>query len=1764
MRRGIKRAIAVALCAAMCMSTVNPTAVTAYAQTDTVAESAGTVDGESVQEENPGQESSDAVTEMASEEKAGEDDVIEEQTEAEVTSEDVTTETTGESDVTETTEERNTEEVVEPETEDAATEETTEEVTEQSTEESDAELAELKDDTVYETEDGAYQYQIQSDDTIIIKSYIGSDAAVVIPDTIDEKPVTVIGSKAFYAKEITSIRLSDSVKSIETSAFRDCSELKEVDLNKVETIGSYAFEDDTAIESIVLPETLKNVGRNVFYGSTKLTDITVRADIESNADQIFNGAPAKNITFGSECTKVPAKMFWGTGVEKITLPDNIKTIGGSAFRNCSELKEVDLNKVETIGNYAFEDDTAIESIVLPETLKNVGSNVFNGCTALTDITVSADLESGADQMFSGAPAKNITFGSACTKVPGGMFYYTGVEKITLPDNIKTIEGSAFRNCSELKEVDLNKVETIGNYVFEEDPGLTKIVFPKSLKKIGSDIFWNTEGIEYVEIYSENLNANSGSPVFGFSKSIKMVTIGEGVESLPKGLFIKSNVKTVCVNADNMTFDSCAFSECDELGDVIFAGRHYTFADDDVFFSSPGVVLNAGAHSSVIPYAVDNNIKYKLTSEDLTDSYLNFDKTKLTISSYSKLANYTEFQIDYAFKDAGTDLGNAVVKFRMGDGVKLLEADAVMADGMAVQGYTLKDGILTIPVTKTASTIKVRVNTAEQLGSVSMYAQISSDTLPYDEMIGVLMTGSEPVTVAVDPKTSKKTVSVKGTAPKDQTVDIYVNGEQVKSGIKANKLGCYNTEIELDNPTSGAKYKITAKITLNGEVYESSATIQYDENAAELTRFDYYYYTIHKGVRKIDLLNCNDNAIIYSAQSYGYQFAVNFDNRNGIGEVYVVSTKNDEVKYVKLDWDEAQGCYYSDKYFDNDKSYVPGALTVFYTDKVEKNPKKYADYTEDQLNNEFSYLLHDDDKLPEVFEDATCEFIENDTKRLEAKITSSSGISMTLEYENLIDSDVSDEEFQKVIEETNKYTGSNYSASQFKNITQFLTEAGQNVAGTFVLHYGYDEENNGRDFIYTSGKSGFISVKYTNVRSFAGLNGSNSNIVSNWGRHSSILGPGTTRKTSLLGMAVNGAKNELGSNTLFRLGKNFLNYTQESRRIYESNMPTEEKEAAQKKLDQGMARTLGLNALSWLGGKMQDAGKEMVLAGDLEGLIPYLAGALAADLFEWLDDNPGKDLGDYLDEKLKNLKHLIDPSGLVYEGVTTNYLDGVTATLYYQDQDGNAVPWDAENYEQINPIITDIDGSYAWDVPEGKWQVKFEKEGYQTAYSDWMDVPPERTDVNVPMIANAAPEVGNLIMEQMKIKMTFTQYMDPDTVKNIVLMAGDGSKIDYELQYSQDETDKDGKVYAKSFTCNLKDYKAKKGETITVSVPATVKNYSGKAFVAANLTIKADNPASIRTTDKVNIAVNDTVKVPVAIDNYTGKETFAVANSNDYAVSVKQSDVNVTDKTAALELEITGIMKGKSDVTLTLDNGTDPVVIAVTVDEKSDDKIDIPSYVEPEWDDDADDTECSHAYKVASIKKATFTASGYILSKCSKCTETKKVVLRSPAKPKLGKTAFVYNGKAQKPAVKVTKVTGKTIEAKYYKLTYSKDVTNVGKKWVKITFKSDCPYYSGSYLLYYTVIPKNTSAFLVSGAKKSVNARWMAQKTQTTGYEIQFSTAPTFKYIHTIKVGSNKQTTTVIKNLKSKRTYYVRMRTYKAVGKVRYYSSWTHTRKVTTK
>ena len=126
-----------------------------------------------------------------------------------------------------------------------------------------------------------------------------------------------------------------------------------------------------------------------------------------------------------------------------------------------------------------------------------------------------------------------------------------------------------------------------------------------------------------------------------------------------------------------------------------------------------------------------------------------------------------------------------------------------------------------------------------------------------------------------------------------------------------------------------------------------------------------------------------------------------------------------------------------------------------------------------------------------------------------------------------------------------------------------------------------------------------------------------------------------------------------------------------------------------------------------------------------------------------DDRDDRDDRDYPKKKKKiaKPKYIWDPSGYVYEAVVDNRIEGVTTTIFEKDTDsGQLVFWDATEYLQENPLVTDSHGRYAWDVPAGYWQVAYEKEGYQTAYSSLLEVPPPQLDVNVPIVSLAPPVV----------------------------------------------------------------------------------------------------------------------------------------------------------------------------------------------------------------------------------------------------------------------------------------------------------------------------------------------------------------------------------------------------------------------------------------
>ncbi len=170
---------------------------------------------------------------------------------------------------------------------------------------------------------------------------------------------------------------------------------------------------------------------------------------------------------------------------------------------------------------------------------------------------------------------------------------------------------------------------------------------------------------------------------------------------------------------------------------------------------------------------------------------------------------------------------------------------------------------------------------------------------------------------------------------------------------------------------------------------------------------------------------------------------------------------------------------------------------------------------------------------------------------------------------------------------------------------------------------------------------------------------------------------------------------------------------------------------------------------------------------------------------------------------------------------------------------------------------------------------------------------------------------------------------------------------------------------------------------------------------------------------------------------------------------------------------------------------------------------------------------------------------------------KSVVVNVSSKP------LVYNGKAQKPVVKVTDAAGNIISSENYQLLYQNNV-KVGQASVTVIFNGDL---NTKITKYFSIVPKNVKGFqLISKSKKFV-VKWKRQSVQTTGYEIQYSTNKKFmkKTSKTATVKSNKTISKKFSRKKAGKRYYVRIRTYKTVrvdGKMKkFYSGWSKVKTV---
>ena len=206
----------------------------------------------------------------------------------------------------------------------------------------------------------------------------------------------------------------------------------------------------------------------------------------------------------------------------------------------------------------------------------------------------------------------------------------------------------------------------------------------------------------------------------------------------------------------------------------------------------------------------------------------------------------------------------------------------------------------------------------------------------------------------------------------------------------------------------------------------------------------------------------------------------------------------------------------------------------------------------------------------------------------------------------------------------------------------------------------------------------------------------------------------------------------------------------------------------------------------------------------------------------------------------------------------------------------------------------------------------------------------------------------------------------------------------------------------------------------------------------------------------------------------------------------------------------------------------------------------------------------HKYSFISTVTATPDCDGAIKKTCGICGVSTKTIIYQPQTVSV--PALVYNGKSQEPKVIVTDRNGGVIAASNYKLTY-KNNKAVGLATVTIQFNGN---YSGLMKKQFAIKPNKTKITSVKAKSKAFEVKWKKQTSQTTGYEIQYSTNKNFKgkAAVTVDIRKNSVQSKKICKLKAKRTYYVRVRTYKTVKvngrNTKVYSDWSDVKKVVTK
>lgn len=203
-------------------------------------------------------------------------------------------------------------------------------------------------------------------------SYLGTDEHIVIPTEISGWTVTALSDNEAFAlvkNTIISVVIPETVTNIGERAFANCIKL----------------------ETVTLPDSLTRIESYVFWGCSSLKHIKVPACLEENWSWgVFANSGLETIEFSDGIQVIPAYCFEGTNLKEIIIPESVQLIGYNAFKDCTQLERIFLNEgLEIIEANAFQ-NCPIKEIIIPSTVTDIQEIAFAHCMQLTAVKFEGD------------------------------------------------------------------------------------------------------------------------------------------------------------------------------------------------------------------------------------------------------------------------------------------------------------------------------------------------------------------------------------------------------------------------------------------------------------------------------------------------------------------------------------------------------------------------------------------------------------------------------------------------------------------------------------------------------------------------------------------------------------------------------------------------------------------------------------------------------------------------------------------------------------------------------------------------------------------------------------------------------------------------------------------------------------------------------------------------------------------------------------------------------------------------------------------------------------------------------------------------------------------------------------------------------------------------------------------------------------------------------------------------------------------------------